>query len=71
MTVYSNGTALINNGALDSGVSTGSLTLISTATGSSSSSISITSGITSSYDTYIIEFTNVHPSGNNIEMDLI
>lgn len=69
MAVYSNGTALINNGALDSGVSTGSLTLISTATASSSAAVNITSGITSSYDTYIIEFTNVHPSGNSVEMD--
>ena len=66
MAVISNGTTLIDNGALDAGVPTGSLTLISTSTASSSSSVSITSGISSSYDTYIFEFTNIHPATNNV-----
>jgi hypothetical protein len=40
----------------------GSLTLLSTATASASSSISFTSGIDSTYDIYQFEFINIHPA---------
>jgi hypothetical protein len=43
-------------------IPTGSLTLLSTATASSSSSISFTSGIDSTYDVYQFEFNNIHAS---------
>jgi hypothetical protein len=43
-------------------VPTGSLTLLSTATASTSSSISFTSGIDSTYDIYQFEFINIHPA---------
>jgi len=43
-------------------VPSGSLTLLSTATASSSSSISFTSGIDSTYDVYCFEYINCHPS---------
>jgi len=43
-------------------VPSGSLTLLSTATASSSSSISFTSGIDSTYDVYQFEFNNIHAS---------
>jgi hypothetical protein len=43
-------------------VPTGSLTLLSTATASGSSSISFTSGIDSTYDVYKFEFINIHPA---------
>jgi hypothetical protein len=43
-------------------VPTGSLTLLSTATASGSSSISFTSGIDSTYDIYQFEFINIHPA---------
>ena len=43
-------------------VPSGSLTLLSTATASASSSISFTSGIDSTYDIYQFEFINIHPS---------
>ena len=62
MAVISNGTTLINNGALDSGVAVGKLTLISTQTASSSASISFTSSIDSTYDSYIFKIINVHPA---------
>jgi len=62
MAVISGGTTLINNGALDSGVATGNLILLSTQTASSSASISFTSGIDSTYDSYIFKFYNIHPS---------
>jgi hypothetical protein len=43
-------------------VPSGSLTLLSTATASASSSISFTSGIDSTYDIYQFEFINIHPA---------
>ena len=62
MGVISNGTTLIDNGALDSAVPTGKLTLISTQTASNSSTISFTSGIDSTYDVYVFKFIHIHPS---------
>ena len=50
--------------SLPSGVSSGSLVLISTTTASSSSTANITSGIDSTYKEYIIKAINVHPSAN-------
>jgi len=51
--------------SLPSGVGGGSLVLISTQTASSSSTISFTSGIDSTYKEYIFKFFNIHPSGTN------
>ena len=51
--------------SLPSGVGGGSLVLISTQTASSSSTISFTSGIDSTYKEYIFKFINIHPSGTN------
>ena len=42
----------------------GSLVLLSTQTASSSSTISFTSGIDSTYKEYIFKFYNIHPSGD-------
>ena len=41
---------------------TGALTLLSTQTASSSASISFTSGIDSTYDSYVFKFINIHPA---------
>ena len=46
-----------------SGIGGGSMALISTQTASSSSTISFTSGIDSTYKEYIFKFYNIHPSG--------
>jgi len=62
MAVVSGGTTLIDNGALDAGVPTGSLILLSTQTASASASISFTSGIDSTYDSYVFKFIDIHPS---------
>jgi len=62
MAVVSGGTTLIDNGALDSGVPSGSLILLSTQTASSSASISFTSGIDSTYDSYVFKFYDIHPA---------
>ena len=64
MAVVSGGTTLIDNGALDAGVSTGSLILLSTQTASSSASISFTSGIDSTYSSYIFKFIDIHPASD-------
>jgi hypothetical protein len=45
-----------------SGLSGGSMNLISTQTASSSSTISFTSGIDSTYDEYVFKFYDIHPS---------
>jgi hypothetical protein len=62
MAVVSGGTTLIDNGALDAGVPTGSLILLSTQTASASASISFTSGIDSTYDSYVFKFIEIHGS---------
>ena len=64
MGVISNGTSLLDAGALDSGVATGAMTLLSTATASSSATLSFTSGISSTYSSYVFKFINIHPSAN-------
>ena len=56
MGVISNGTTLLDAGTLDSGVATGSMTLISTQTASNSATISFTSGIDSTYKEYVFKF---------------
>ena len=65
MGVISNGTTLLDAGTLDSGVATGSMTLISTQTASNSATISFTSGIDSTYKEYVFKFINVHPATNS------
>jgi hypothetical protein len=47
-----------------SGVSGSSLVLLSTQTASSSSTISFTSGIDSTYKEYVFKFINIHPSAS-------
>jgi hypothetical protein len=66
MAVVSGGTTLIDNGALDAGVPSGKLVLLSTQTASASSSIDFTSGIDSTYDSYVFKFINCHPSTDNV-----
>jgi hypothetical protein len=62
MGVISNGTTLIDNGALDPAVPTGSLILLSTQTASGSASISFTSGIDSTYDVYCFKYIEMNPT---------
>ena len=46
----------------------GDLIFISRSTASSSSSLSITSGLTSTYKEYIFFFNNIHPATNNANL---
>ena len=48
-----------------SATGTGALTLLSTQTASSSSTISFTSGIDSTYKEYVFKFYNIHPSAES------
>jgi hypothetical protein len=62
MGVISNGTTLLDAGALTGGIATGSLILLSTQTASASATISFTTGIDDTYDSYVFKFINIHPA---------
>jgi len=69
MGVISNGTTLLDAGSLDSGVTTGAMTLIKTLTASSSGTLSFVDGASSvvlddTYDSYVFKFINIHPSSD-------
>jgi len=51
--------------AIPASVSGGGLNLISTQTASSSSSLSFTTGIDSTYKEYVFKFINIHPANDN------
>jgi len=66
MGLISNGTTLLDAGAIDSGVPTGAMTLIKTLTASSSGTLSFVDGAASvvldgTYKEYIFKFYNMHP----------
>ena len=67
MAVVSGGTTLIDNGALDPAVPSGKLVLLSTQTASSSATLDFTSGIDSTYDSYVFKFINIHPANDNTD----
>ena len=50
--------------SLPASIPTGALTLLSTQTASASASIEFTSGIDSTYDSYVFKFINIHPATN-------
>jgi hypothetical protein len=52
-----------------SGLSGGALNLISTQTASSSSTISFTSGIDSTYDEYVFKFYDIHPATDGVYLN--
>ena len=67
MAVISNGTTLIDAGALDSGVAIGDLVHIKTLTASSSANLSFVHGSSSvvldgTYKEYIFKYINIHPA---------
>ena len=63
--VSANNNSLSAITAFPASITGGALTLISTSTASDSSSLSITSGIDSTYKEYIFKFINVHPATDN------
>ena len=67
MGVISNGTTLLDAGALDSGVATGAMTLIKTLTASGATTLSFLNGadnvvFDSTYDVYVFKFINIKNS---------
>ena len=54
--------------SLPSAITAGAMTLLSTQTASSSSTISFTSGIDSTYDEYVFKFIDIHPATDNAEL---
>jgi hypothetical protein len=58
---FANNNSLSAIATKPSGLSGGSMNLISTQTASSSTTISFTSDIDSSYDEYVFKFYNIHP----------
>jgi len=69
MGVISNGTTLLDAGALDSGIATGAMTLIKTLTASSSGTLSFVNGasgvvIDGTYKEYVFKIINIHPSAS-------
>jgi len=57
--------ALQNITAVPASVASGALILLSTQTASSSASIEFTSGIDSTYDSYVFKFINIHSSADS------
>lgn len=53
-----------------SGLSGGTMNLISTQTASGSATISFTSGIDSTYDEYVFKFYNIHPASNTVNLQI-
>ena len=60
-----NNNSLANITALPSSVSGGAMTLLATQTASGSATLSFTSGIDSTYDSYVFKFINIHPSAES------
>ena len=58
--------ALQNITAVPASVPSGALVLLSTQTASSSASLSFTSGIDSTYDSYVFKFIDIHPQTDNV-----
>jgi len=59
--------ALQNITAVPASVASGALVLLSTQTASSSASISFTSGIDSTYDSYVFKFIDINPATDNVD----
>jgi hypothetical protein len=70
MGVISNGTTLLDAGALDSGIATGAMTLIKTLTASSATTLSFLNGADNvvfddTYDVYVFKFINIKASNRS------
>ena len=68
---FANNSSLANITALPASITGGALTLLQTQTASASASISFTSGIDSTYDSYVFKFINIHPSAQDSLTDLV
>ena len=72
MGVISNGTTLLDAGAIDSGIPTGAMTLIKTLTASSSATLDFVNGASNvvfdgTYKEYVFKFIDIHPATNSVK----
>jgi len=63
---FANNNSLSAITTLPASISGGGMTLISEQTASSSATIDFTSGIDSTYDSYVFKFINIHPQTDNV-----
>ncbi len=63
--LFANNNSLSAITSLPASITGGAMTLLSTQTASSSSTISFTSGIDSTYDEYVFKFYDIHGSGTS------
>ena len=75
MGLISNGTTLLDAGAIDSGVATGAMTLIKTLTASSSANLSFVHGtsdvvLDGTYKEYIFKFIEIHPASDGTHLQI-
>jgi hypothetical protein len=69
MGLISNGTTLLDAGAIDGGVATGAMTLItSTTLSSAAANITFASGINSTYKEYVFKFIDIHPATDDSKL---
>jgi len=66
--VVANNNSLSAITSLPAAVSGGAMTLLETQTASSSSAISFTSGIDSTYDEYVFKFYDIHPATDDVKL---
>ena len=64
---FANNNSLSAITTLPASITGGAMTLLSTQTASSSSTISFTSGIDDTYDSYVFKFYDIHPATNNTD----
>ena len=71
MGLISNGTTLLDAGALDSGVATGSMVLVDTVTVTNAGNItfdgSLATGFSSTYKEYIFKLIDIHPAASGAD----
>ena len=63
---FANNNSLSAITSLPASISGGGLTLLQTQTASSSATISFTSGIDTTYNSYLFKFINIHPSSTDV-----
>ena len=64
--LFANNNSLSEITALPSSISGGAMTLLATQTASGSANLSFTSGIDSTYDSYVFKFINIHPATDSV-----
>jgi len=67
---FANNNSLSAISSLPATISGGGMTIISEQTASSSATISFTSGIDDTYDSYVFKFINIHPANDEVNFSV-